>query len=276
MKLSKVIVLLLLLIATAVAAMPVSADGPGANEDPFGGFPFDGRVIGGIGIVAKFGLSPYGNSFFPGGSPSLKSGDGTTPRKAISINGIWFEQGDRPAELTNCSTVKMPAGTARWFKMQAYEDRRIWIWLDDELNGATKPSGSAVFGAADEYMVGTQAFDAWQRNAFTDDVSGNYQEGFVLAIYSPDSLRPNYAYPPPNAGLLTFETNGRGLLLQGVGNLSLADVTGTGIVGYGSFNPDQTGHLLWYEGQHNGWVYAMAYNQMVWDGVASVCSQRVW
>ena len=294
MKFLRAIILFLLLIALFVVAIPVSADAPGTNEDPFGGYPITGTIPNGVGIVAKFGLSPSGYAL-PGGIPSFRSGDGTTPRKAINISGLWAgaslsfpgllaSESPEPVtlypqqELPNCATLKIPAGNARWFKLESYGDRRTQIWLDDELGGATKPSGSAVFGASDQYMLGTAPGDGWQMNALRDSVpqTPNFLEGFVMAVYDPDNLKPMWAFKPPNAAILSVNTDERGLLLSGPDNISIADATGAGIHGYGCYNRNVTNHLLWYEGRFSGWVFVMVYNQMIWDGTASVCSQRVY
>jgi hypothetical protein len=256
---------------------PVAADQPGTNEDPFGGHPITGALgpEAGEGIVAKFGLSPFGYAW-PGGVPSNKSGDGTTPRRAINIGGIWGGRGDIPLELSNCATLKIPAGAGRWFKLDTWSDRRVRIWLDDELDGATKPSGSSVWGAADQYMLGTAPGDGWQRNALNGSQSANFLEGFVMAIYDPDNLKPMWSFRPPNAAILSVNTDSAGLLLSGPDNISVKDATGAGVHGYGSHNPGMPNHLLWYEGRFDGWVYVLIYNQMIWDGTASVCSQRVY
>ncbi len=276
MKSVQVMISLLLLIATLAVAMPAFADQPGANEDPFGGFPILGTDPGGIGIVAKFGLSPWGTPF-PGGLPSRKSGDGTSPRRAIYIGGIWGESaGENPPELPNCVTLKIPAGNYRWFKLDTWSDRRVRIWVDDELDGATKASGWSVWGAADQYMLGTAPGDAWQRNTLDRSQVENFLNGFVMAVYDPDNLNPMWAFNPPNAAILSVNTNSRGELLSGPDNVSVKDATGAGIHGYGSFNPSEPSHLLWYEGHFNGWLFISVYNQMIWEGWESVCSQRVY
>lgn len=293
-KFLRVIIPMLFLSAFFVFALPVSADQPGSNEDPCGGYPITGTIPGGTGIVAKFGLSPYG-SVLPGGIPSFKSGDGTTPRRAINISGMWgglYPQamgpilaGDSPEsftvpiiELPNCATLKIPAGNARWFKLEAYANRRTQIWLDDELDNATKPSGAAVFGAAHQYLLGTAPGDGWQAKVLRQAVpqTPNFLEGFVMAVFDPDNLKPMWTFPPPNAAILSVNTDARGLLLSGPDNISVADATGAGIHGYGSHNRNIPHHLLWYEGRFRGWVFVMIYNQMIWGGTASVCSQRVY
>ncbi|MBI5301470.1 MAG: hypothetical protein HY868_04980 [Chloroflexi bacterium] len=276
-KLAKILVPLFVLVALFVFALPVLADQPGNNEDPFGGFPIMVTIPGDEAMIARLGLiGPL-----PGGLPSRNSGDGTSPRRAINIGGIWggqpFVAGEMPPELQNCSLVRIPAGAYRWFKLESYGDRRTRIWLDDELNSATRPSGKAVFGAADRYMLGTAPGDVWQTNSLSGrgDQSENFLEGFVMAVYDPTNLQPNWAYQPPNAALLSVSVDARGTLLRGFDNLSVKDVTGAGIHGYGSYNGYQPNHLLWYEGQWAGWVYTSIYNQMIWDGTATVCSQRM-
>ena len=294
MKFLRTLIPLLFLSALFVVALPAAADQPGSNEDPFGGYPITGAIPGGEGIVAKFGLSPYGYAL-SGGIPSFKSGDGTTPRRAINISGAWgtlnpYPMGpilanDSPEsfttttiELPNCATLKIPAGKARWFKLEAYGDRRTQIWLDDEPNGATQATGYATMGAADQYMLGTAPGDDWQINALRKSApqTPNFLEGFVMAIFDPDNLKPLWSFQPPNAAILSVNTDERGLLLSGPDNISIADATGAGIHGYGNYNRNVTNHLLWYEGRFSGWVFVMVYNQMVWDGTASVCSQRIW
>jgi hypothetical protein len=295
MKFLRLFISLLFLTGLIVVAFPVSADAPGTNEDPFGGYPINNTIPGAIGAKARFGESPFGGYLPPGGVPSFKSGDGTTPRRAINISGIWGQQypavmgpilaSESPEsftvttiELPNCATLKVPAGTARWFKLEAYGDRRTQIWLDDELDGAKATSGRATFGAADQYMLGTAPNDGWGINSLRNSApqTPNFLEGFVMAIYDPDNLKPMWSFRPPNAAILSVNTDERGLLLSGPDNISISDATGAGIHGYGSYNPNITGHLLWYEGRFSGWVFVMIYNQMIWDGTASVCSQRVW
>lgn len=278
MKLIRVLVLLIVLAVLFNIALPASADQPGTNEDPFGGLSIgNGSTPDGIGVVGKFGLSPFGYSL-PGGKPSRLSGDGTTPRRAINIGGLWGSEGEFPLEVRNCSTLKIPAGVGRWFKMETYGDRRLRIWLDDELDSATKPSGSAVWGAADQYLLGTTPGGAWQRNVLDGNgyQSPNTLEGFTMAIYDPDNLKPFWAFSPPNAAIMSVNTDSRGVLLSGPDGVSITDATGAGIHGWGSYNPGIPNHLLWYEGRFDGWVFTFVYNQMIWDGTASVCSQRVY
>jgi hypothetical protein len=266
----------LIVASVAVFASPAIADQPGTNEDPFGGYPILGIDPGGMGIVARFGLSPWGTPL-PGGLASRNSGDGTSPRRAIYIGGIWGQSiGDSPVELANCATLKIPPGNFRWFKLDTWRDRRLRIWLDDELNGATQATGSSVFGAADQYMLGTAPGDAWQTNVLDkSQQTENFINGFVMAVYDPDNLRPMWSFNPPNAAILSVNTDGRGKLLTGPDNVSVKDATGAGIEGYASHNPGEPLHLLWYEGQFEGWVFVSVYNQMIWEDTASVCSQRL-
>jgi hypothetical protein len=267
---------LLLVSFTIFLAVPAWADQPGTNEDPFGGNPI---IVfnpeGGEGIVAKFGLSPSGGPL-PGGIPSRTSGDGTSPRRAINITGIWGATGDPPPELVNCATLNIPAGNYRWFKLETYADRRVHIWVDDEIAGATNASGESARGATEQYMLGTAPGDAWQSKALDDSQTENYLYGFVMAVYGPDNLNPMWAFSPPNAALLSVNVDSKGELLNGPYNVSVKDATGAGIQGYGSNNWAEPKHLLWYEGHFGGWVFVSVYNQMIWDGTASVCSQRVY
>lgn len=294
MKFLKMMTLFVFLLALCAMPPLTFADAPGTNEDPFGGYPITGIVADGEGAAARFGLSPFGYAW-PGGVPSFKSGDGTTPRKAINISGMWATitrtfygiPADNspepvvvmpPLELPNCATLVIPAGTARWFKLETYRDRRTQIWLDDEPSGATSASGFARFGAAARYMRGTAPGDAWQVNALSNSAlqTPNFLEGFVMAIYDPDNLKPFWAFRPPNAAILSVNTDARGLLLPGPDGVTIEQATGAGVHGYANHNPNVPQHLLWYEGRFHGWVFVMAYNQMIWDGFASVCSQRVW
>lgn len=283
-KLFKALVPIVVLFALFVFVLPALADQPGNNEDPFGGLPIIGEIR--VPICRDnscTGEKSSGKTFLDqGGMPSRASGNGTSPRRAINISGIWAGQpranGEFPPELSNCGTIRIPAGSFRWFKLEAYGDRRTQIWLDDELDTATTPSGAAKFGAADQYMRGTAPGDAWQKNVINGNGEQveNFLEGFVMAVYDPTNLQPNYAFQPPNAALLSMNVDARGTLLNGPDNLSVKDVTGAGIHGYGSYNGSQPSHLLWYEGTWSGWVYVSVYNQMVWDGTATVCSLRVW
>lgn len=278
----KTLALFIFVLVLYFSAQPLAADSPGTNEDPFGGHPIFGTMSDGVGVAARFGLAPLGYAL-PGGVPSFNSGDGTTPRKAINISGIWAGStpdplmATPPRELPNCATVVIPAGTARWFKLQTYHDRRTQIWLDDEPNGVTSASGFAHFGAADRYMLGTAPGDGWQVNALRSarPQTPNFLQGFILAIYDPDNLKPFWAFRPPNAAILSVDTDARGLLLAGPAGISIEQATGAGIHGFANHNPNVPQHLLWYEGRFHGWVFAMAYNQMIWDGFVSVCSQRV-
>jgi hypothetical protein len=295
------------------------------------------------GIVAKFGPSPFGpyalnpvGNILPGGIPSSMSGDGSGPRKAIYIGGAWADSAVNPAscygvpatyanvecrgrnenpyEIPACATVKIPAGTTKWFKLDTWtkdnadNKLRTQIWLDDELDGATKPSGSAVFGAANKYMLGTSNWDDWSATAFYGANPQNELEvnGFWMQVYDPDVLQPNYAFPAPNAWIFTLDVSGAGSLRRSCtaaayagqpcvpaskgGPSSNAGVSigvtgyynflpdgtwvGSGVKGYGVFNKFQPSHLLWYEGSWDGWVFLRVGNQMLWDGTATVCSYR--
>jgi len=324
--------------------------------DPFGGNPrlaievkYEPDGKGGVaaklanaswpyqGIVAKFGLSPFSpQNILPGGIPSSMSGDGSGPRKAIYIGGAWVDPSVNPAnsytgywnlpmrggnenpiELPACVTVKIPAASSKWYKLDTWKtsagtnDRiRTQIWLDDELDGATKPSGSAVFGAANKYMFGTAPNDAWQSNVYYGANAQNAAElnGYVMVVYDPDVLQPNYAFAAPNAWIFTLDVSGSGSLrrsctaaayagepcvtaskggessnagvsmsVTGQHNYDIATgalISSNAVKGYGTFNPVQPSHLLWYEGNWDGWAFVRVFNQMIWDGTATVCSYR--
>jgi hypothetical protein len=268
-------------ILTLVAAIPAAADQPGLNVDPFGGFP----ILAGIGTPLCSFDNSCGEVFFkrmivPGGVPSTKSGAGTSPRGAIYIGGKWGKSldpasGESPPELPNCSTVKVVAGNARWFKMDTWKDRRIRIWLDDELDGSSQPSGSSVWSAADQYVLGTAPGNPWQINLFGDMQGPNSVGGFVMAIFGPENLRPNEMFKPPNATILTHDWDNGGLTSNGSSKNAVSYAPSSATVGYGSINPNISDHLLSYESRFDGWVYVLVYNQMIWDGFASVCSQRI-
>jgi len=337
----KLVFALVVVAALLVVAMPVAAQGPrpvfvravGTNEDPFGGLPlFNDEKPNSI--SGKFFDPSLGSDPVQGGIPSDKSGDGTSPRKAIYIGGAWAAQspakgfgidaGEHPQEIPSCVTLKIPAGQNRWFKFDSWKYAPSkssaqgyalfqQLWLDDELDGATKPSGSAVWGAASQYMYGTQAWDGWQKNANENGnntsyggaaagTGGNWNgmagpnaEGYVMWYVGPDLLQPNFAYPAPNAWLFTVNTGSSGSLsrsgpipppagnsnsiyCQGIANdaggNSRQQYVCYAAMGYGQYNPSQPSHLLWYETRQEGWGFARVYNQMVWDGTVSVCSYR--
>jgi hypothetical protein len=306
------------------------------------------------GIVAKFGPSPFAaQDILPGGIPSSMSGDGSAPRKAIYIGGAWADpnvnpksqyasflgstlEPDRnynetPIELPACATVKIPAGSSKWFKLDTWKQVvrgqvsgkgtadtfskvATQIWVDDELDGATQPSGSAVFGAANKYMWGTADEDYWSQ--FAANQAPQTREdinGYFMAVYGPDFLQPNYAFAPPNAWIFTLAASGTGSLSRSctaaafagqpcvtaasggnsmpAGNSSAgvhtnwstemiangvpqAGTVAIAISTMGTFNPSQPSHLLWSDGTYDGWVFVRVINQMIWDGTASVCSYR--
>jgi len=311
MKLMKWLVPLAVVIVLMAIALPAAAQGPytpgpnvhvrtyngplyivnaGTNEDPFGGLPIPGSggMPGALGAPGNFGQYPW-NSALPGGVPSDKSGDGSTPRKAINISGPWsvlYTTGEQPWELPACTTVKIPAATSKWFKAATWKDRQLIYWVDDELNDATKPSGVAVFGAANAYMYGTAPKDAWSVNeAEPKDtpnsqtsigvISGPFLEGFAMMVYAPTALSPNNNFGPPNGAILTLSVSGSGSLRRSQGNVSLSNIVGHSVPdGFGLFNIGEPNHLLWFDGRYDGWTFARVYNQMIWDGTASVCSYR--
>lgn len=237
-----------LIILIALAANVASAATVGTNEDPFGGLPIRDTEFGAL---------------MPGGVPSALSGDGSTPRRAIYI-------------ADDCATLRFQAGKTRWFKLDAWGDKQQQIWLDDELASATAPSGSAVWGAALDYMLGTAPGDAWRANAYpsVDAANANLRHGYVMAVYDPESVRPLNVFSPPNAAILSVNTDARGFLRYGPDNISIADAAGARIHGYANHNRAQPSHLLWYEARFSGWVFVLVYNQMIWDDTASVCAAR--
>jgi len=285
---------------------------PGTNMDPFGGLPvWNGYgPINGFrnegGIEGKFGLTPesykFGAPTQDGGVPSQLSGDGTSPRAAINIEGAWSttasvrtDLGETPMEIPTCATVKIPAGSSRWFKMNVDgKSQKLQFWVDDELDTATTPSGSAVFGAASAYMWGVNGASPWAAKAF-DTVNtspsiaygpgfiiGPVLEGYVAVMYGRESLMPNYEFKAPNASIFTLNWSATSGSLsrgpQSPSGQSLAGIEAHPVaqIGYAQFNPAQLNHLLWYESGGDGWYFARVYNQMIWDGVASVCSYRAF
>jgi hypothetical protein len=240
-----VFVVLVLLLSVSAAG----AGAPGTNVDPFGGLPvFDANSV-----------------IQQGGVPSALSGDGSTPRAAIYI-------------ANDCATMKFTAGKATWFKLDAWSNKRQQIWLDDELADATVPSGSAVWGAADKYMLGNTPGGAWNVNAYpqADFQNANFINGFVMAIYDPDSLRPLNTFAPPNAAILSVNVDKNGFLQNSPFNVKIADAVGARIHGFANYNKMQPSHLLWYEANFAGWVFVQVYDQMIWDNNASVCAKRVF
>jgi hypothetical protein len=185
-----------------------------------------------------------------------------------------------------------------WWKSNDGSKIRTQIWLDDELDGATKPSGSAVFGAANKYYWGTAPGDGWSGNVYwgTNAQEENEINGYFMIVYDPDALQPNFAFAPPNAALFTLDVSGAGSLRRSCtsaayagqpcvpaskgGPSTPAGTSLTGLLGSqtkisgATFNKFQPSHLLWTEGGYDGWVFVRVWNQMIWDGTVSVCSYR--
>ncbi|MBI5300779.1 MAG: hypothetical protein HY868_01480 [Chloroflexi bacterium] len=308
MKYLKVLVPVLVVVAMLLVVLPAGAQGPtiqttdgskakaifvrtaGTNEDPFGGLPI--QTSTGFGSATKYGVGGPGIFLRNGGVPSVNSGDGTSPRKSVYVGGAWaagsYPENEGPQELPTCATVKLPAGSSRWFKLDAWKNKKQQIWVDDELNTATAPSGKSVFGAGDNYMWGLNWESRWAANSFFDapwalGTKGHMADGFVMAVYDQDAMFPNYAYAPPNAALYTVNVSGSGGLRRAGQQVPGAADNGRGIsVGalhvavhsYGAANWAQPEHMLWHEGIYDGWVHARVYNQMIWDGVVSVCTYR--
>jgi hypothetical protein len=320
-------------------------------EDPFGGWPargpFNGlytpgtALFGGWGVGLAFGPSPSAVGEIPnGGIPSRNTGDGTSPRRAIMIGGVWKGDADantwkndagtpNPIELPTCATATIPAGQSRWFKTDTWRRSpdgtskvKLQLWLDEEVNGAKAPSGSSVWGAASLYTWGVSwpgdfgflgPADDWTYNTAAAGerpgsgfLTGPYLEGFYMAVYDPDAMKPNYAFPAPNATLYTLNVSGATQSLRRscsaavyAGQTCVPGVTfppsgasATGILfgnpppglgmgynavsGLGQFNRAQPSHLLWYETTGDGWYHIRVYNQMVWDGTVTVCAYRAY
>jgi hypothetical protein len=256
----------------------------GTNEDPFGGLPLSTST--GLGAASKFGVGGPGVFLMPGGKPSTLSGDGLYPRRSIYLGGAWSTVSPPDQkELPACATITIPAGSSRWFKMDTWKNKKLQIWLDDEVNGAKAPSGSAVFGAGDAYNWGTWSGSVWQQNAYDtpgirNGIWGSFIEGFAMAVFDPDAMRPNYAYAPPNAALYTGgpknERSSQGFPLANSGRgVNLTSIVGFNpLEAWAEYSPNQPSHLLWYEGHYDGWVHVRVFNQMIWDGTVSVCSYR--
>lgn len=169
-----------------------------------------------------------------GGPASGTSGNGTTTQSAIYIG----EQ---------CSpAITFPSGSFRWFKVDAWDDYKLQIWLDDV----------PLWGGAYKYFENNP-------DLTRSDQSPNLLNGYWLRIYAPDSLGPNYGYNDQQhrADLLTT-TNG-----------IRPDGTEVNYVGMANTNRF-VAHLLWYEARFNGWVYVRVENRMMWDDSAMVCSHR--
>lgn len=172
-----------------------------------------------------------------GGPATASGGNGTTTWGAIYV-------------AQQCSaSINFPAGAARWFKMDAWEDYQMQISLDDDPQ----------WGAAYKY------FENYSNPAVSDQTA-NKLHGFWLRIYAPDSLNPNYAYADQahRADLLTTRDGIR------------EDGSEVPWVGYANQNKFIGEHLLWYEARFKGWVYARVENKMLWDGQAIVCTHRAY
>jgi len=165
-----------------------------------------------------------------GGPPTSASGNGTTTWGAIYINGC------------TAVTTFAPQVTL-WFKVDAWRNHKIQIWLDDE------PRDSAA-----KFFEGSR-----------HDQSPNLVNGFWLKVYPPEVLAPNYAYADQRhrADLLTT-VNG----IRPDGN----EVNFVGMANHNPFIPE---HLLWYEAVFDGWVYLRVENKMTWTANAVVCADRI-
>lgn len=290
----KLLFVLFVVAITVAAVSPAAAQGPrpvnvvtaGTHEDPFGGNP----IIGGIGLE---GVARYATQILPGGVPSTRSGDGTAPRKAIYIASVWnpavrvrTDIGETPGtavsenEIPSCATVTIPGGQSRWFKMDTWKTKKLQVWVDDELDGATRPSGRAVFGAAWNYMWGSQPGDSWQARAVWGANPHNEAErhGFFGIIYTPLMMTPHTEFAPPNAYLYTATATATGgvfRIFQAGNPRGLSALSrGPGSFHLMEYVRAQPSHLLWYEGVLDGWVHLRVLNQMIWNGTITACSYR--
>jgi len=164
--------------------------------------------------------------------PSVDPASATVAGKYMGSQLLPTRGGNEdPIELPACATTKITAGGSKWYKLDTwfrvrrgtvngtgsaddYQKVQTQIWVDDELDGATQPSGSAVFGAANRYNWGTQDNDGWTVNYSGNrgDMNPEDIQGFFMAVYGPDVLQPNYAFSPPNAWLFTLNVSGSGSL----------------------------------------------------------------
>jgi len=224
--------------------------------------------------VPAFADDPFGATI-----PSKTSGNGSTTwaAKYIGDNG--------------CFTGKLPAGSAMWFKGDAWIDKPQLIWLDDELPNATKPSGWSVLGVPLQYEKGS-APDSAKRQGALGFYYDNFMQGFAFQVWAPpDDLQPNFAYPGPNNGWIL--TDAQGMPNPGsCGQTQIGGPSGGCPVGWGAWNkPFASGarnplnaymnsggtpptHLLWYRGDWAGWYYVKVYNQMLIDGWFTICTLR--
>jgi hypothetical protein len=184
-----------------------------------------------------------------GGPPSKTSGNGSNTWEAMYV-------GDN-----GCYTGNLAAGSSVWFKADAWSNKHEQIWLDDELPGAKAPSGSAVFTVA-KYMQGKAPGDPKWVNAVNDPMGMAFINGFAFSVYDHTNLVPNYKYPGPNN--MWFLTAADGGSPNGK----------SGVHGWGVYNKFMPQHLLWYEGNFNGFIYIRVFNQMLVDGTFTLCTYR--
>jgi hypothetical protein len=124
-------------------------------------------------------------------------------------------------------------------------------------------------------VEGTSPNSGWHINLYGDMQGPNSLGGFIMAIFGPENLKPNEAFKPPNATILTHDSDTGGLTSNGSSRNAFSYAPSSGTVSYGNINPNIPNHLLSYEGRFDGWLFVLVYNQMIWDGFASICSQRI-
>lgn len=186
MRYLRVILPLLVILATLLATLPVAAD------DPFGG------------------------------PPSKNSGDGSTTWGAIYIgdNGCWT------GGMAAGAAMWFKADTWKDKHLQIFLDDRLAGAATPKGPGTAldwKINGSAVWGAAKNYFQGKAPGAPEEANSLGNSPQEvNFKQGFAFRVYDPDSLFPNYEYNAPNMWLLTTRSargaNRRSVPSHGWGN----------------------------------------------------------
>jgi len=202
---------------------------------------------------------------------------------------IWLddERDLNPNEQALNAAGVMTYTAAALLDQKVFDDPRLAV-----------ASGKALFGAANKYFWGTAPADGWSGNIYwgANAMDPNEINGYFMIVYDPDVLQPNHAFAPPNATIFTVDVSGSGSLRRSCTAAAFAGQpcvpaskggpstnTGNSVSGMigqqdkirgATFNPNQPSHLLWTEGTYDGWVFVRVWNQMIWDGRATVCSFR--